>query len=135
MVADSEGVGVTVIDRTGGSTTFVGVGGRPQAVAIAPGGSVAYVAEPQGVTPVALGASPHALAEIAVAGGPVGVAVTPDGHWAFTANNDNTVTPINLRAASPHAGSPVSVGTLASPTGWPSAPTGRPPTPPTRATP
>lgn len=124
VVADSEGTGVTVINRTSGRVAFVSVGGRPQAVAIAPSGLVAYVAQPNGVTPVALGASPHARASIAVAGGPVGVAVTPDGHWAITANNNQTVTAINLRSTPPRVGATVTVAGLSQPDGVAISPNG-----------
>ena len=54
---------------------------------------------------------------IAVANGPVGIAITPDGSTAYTANSDDTLTPIDLRTQPATASTPIPVGTLSQPDG------------------
>lgn len=125
VVANSEGNSISVIDLSSRAQTTVPLGSRPQAVAIAPNGAAAYVAVSGGVVPIALVAghvTPGAL--IAISGGPVGVAITPDGATAYTANGDNTLTPINLKVHPARAGASVSVGGLSQPDGIAISPNG-----------
>ena len=71
VVADSEGNSVTVVNLSSRRATTIPLGTQPQAVAVAPNGTTAYVAVASGVVPISL-VQGHmgARALIAVAGGP-----------------------------------------------------------------
>jgi YVTN family beta-propeller protein len=125
VVSNSEGDSVSVIDLATRGETTVKLGSRPQAVAVAPNGSTAYVAVDGGVLPISL-VPGHVAARalIPVGGGPLGIAITPDGSTAYTANNDNTLTAINLKVSPPHPGAAVPVGGLSQPDGIAISPNG-----------
>ena len=125
VVADSEGDAVSVVRLPSRAVTTISLSSRPQAVAVSPNGATAFVAVDAGVVPIDLGAGHvHAGALIAVGGGPVGVAVTPNGKRAYTANNNNTMTPIDLSTNPPRPGRSVPVGTLSQPDGIAISPNG-----------
>lgn len=125
-VSDSEGRSLSVINTTSRHVTELRLANAPQAIAFAPNGTVAYVANGHVVTPIGLSSGTPILERaITVPNGPLGIAVTPDGKMAYTANTDNTVTPINLATnpATPEA--PFSVGSITQPDGIAIAPDGK----------
>ena len=114
------GSGDTVlpVDVTAGSgvgpSAPIRVGAFPDAIAVAPGGKVAYVTSyTEGtVTPIDL-ATGRALAPIHVGRGPAGIAITPDGRRAYVTEAGSspighTVTPVDL--ATGRALAPIAVG-------------------------
>ena len=107
--------------NSGGTVTPIGltarragkpikVGANPQAIAITPDGSTAFVANygSNSVTPIRT-VSRRAGAPIPVGKQPWAIAITPDGRTAYVANyGSNTVTPINTSTR--QAGAPIPVG-------------------------
>ena len=125
-VSDSEGRSVSVINTSTRKVTVLQLTRAPQAIAIAPNGSVAYVANGKFVTPIALSSgTPRLESAITVPNGPLGIAVTPNGAMAYTANNDNTVTPINLTTSPATPAKAFSVGSITQPDGITIAPNGK----------
>ena len=109
----------------------IAVGTWPDAMAITPDGSTAYVANnlDNTVTPIDVATdtagSPFGGSE------PIAIAITPDGSTAYVTDyGDGTVTPIDV--ATDTAGSPITVGNA--PAAMAITPDGPPPTRPTRAT-
>lgn len=125
-VSDSEGHAVSIIETASRQVTTVQLPSAPQAIAIAPDGAVAYVANGNEVTPIVLtSARPTTLSAIVVPNGPLGIAITPNGSMAYTANNDDTVTPINLTTTPASPGAAFSVGSITQPDGIAIAPNGK----------
>jgi DNA-binding beta-propeller fold protein YncE len=125
-VSDSEGRSVSVINTATRHVTLLQLTRAPQAIAIAPSGAVAYVANGQVVTPIDLSSgTPRIESAINVPDGPLGIAVTPNGAMAYTANNDNTVTPINLATSPATPAKAISVGGITQPDGITIAPNGK----------
>ena len=125
-VSDSEGRSVSVINTSTRHVTELQLTRAPQAIAVAPNGTVAYVANGHLVTPIDLrSGTPRLESAITVANGPLGIAVTPNGTMAYTANNDNTVTPINLTTSPATPAKAFSVGSITQPDGITIAPNGR----------
>ncbi len=125
-VSNSEATSVSVINTASRGVTTIPVSAAPQAIAIAPDGSTAYVANGSVVSVINLASNPPSLkGSISVPGGPLGIAITPNGKLALTANNDNTVTPIDLTSSPASAAAPVSVGSLSQPDGIAIAPDGK----------
>jgi PKD repeat protein len=84
------------------------------------------VANGKQVTPIDLASGAPVLeAGIAVANGPLGIAVTPDGSRAYTANTDDTVTPIDLATTPATPGAAFSVGSITQPDGIAISPDGQ----------
>ncbi len=80
---------------TGTAGKPITVGNNPDAIAITPDGTMAYVANSGGstVTPINVSTEEPGT-PITVGSGPSAIAITPDGSTAYVANNnDNTVTP------------------------------------------
>jgi YVTN family beta-propeller protein len=124
-VSNSEGQSVSVINTSTRHVTLLQLNAAPGAIAIAPSGAVAYVADGDTVTPINLASSTPALERaITVPNGPLGIAVTPSGTMAYTANNDDTVTPINLAVNPAVPGTAFSVGSITQPDGIAIAPDG-----------
>ena len=105
------------VDLTGGassgSKTFA-VGTFPDAIATAPNGDLALVANYSSntVTPIDL-SNGKMLSSIAAGDGPAGIAITPDGKTAYvtdagTSPVGTTITPINLQTR--RALAPITVG-------------------------
>ena len=108
------------VANSGGTVTPIGltthrpgkpikVGANPQAIAITPDGSTAFVANygSNSVTPITT-VSRRAGAPIPVGRQPWAIAVTPDGKTAYVANyGSNTVTPISTAAGRPGPAVPV----------------------------
>ncbi len=118
VVSNSESDSISIITVATRSVTTLQVGARPQAIAIAPNGNTAYVANGNSITPINLRSKPATLESPIVLGvSSVGLAMTPDGTTAYSANADNTVTPINLTTNPPTPGTPVAIGTLSQPDG------------------
>ena len=118
VVSNSESDSVSIITVATRSVTTLHVGARPQAIAIAPNGNTAYVANGDSITPINLRAKPATLESPIVMGvSSVGLAMTPDGTTAFSANADNTITPIDLTVTPPASGTPVPIGALSQPDG------------------
>jgi YVTN family beta-propeller protein len=95
--------------------TPIGVGSKPDAIAITPDGATAYVANwgSGNVTPINL-ATGKAEKAIKVGLHPDAIAITPDGTTAYVANfGSSSVTPINL--AKNKAGSSIGIDTSAHP--------------------
>jgi YVTN family beta-propeller protein len=125
-VSNSEGQSVSVINTATRATTLLNLTSAPQAIAMAPDGAVAYVADGDEVTPIELSSgTPHLGAAISVPNGPLGIAVTPNGTMAYTANTDDTVTPINLSTSPARALAAFSVGSITQPDGIAIAPDGQ----------
>ena len=125
-VSNSEGQSVSVINTISRAVTLLRLSSAPQAIAIAPSGAVAYVANGKQVTPIDLASGAPVLeAGIAVANGPLGIAVTPDGSRAYTANTDDTVTPIDLATTPATPGAAFSVGSITQPDGIAISPDGQ----------
>jgi YVTN family beta-propeller protein len=107
--------------NSGGTVTPIGltarragkpikVGANPQAIAITPDGSTAFVANygSNSVTPIRT-VSRRAGTPIPVGKKPWSIAITPDGRTAYVANyGSDTVTPINTSTR--RAGTPIPVG-------------------------
>ena len=107
--------------NSGGTVTPIGltarqagkpikVGANPQAIAITPDGSTAFVANygSNSVTPIRT-VSRRAGAPIPVGQQPWAIAITPNGKTAYVANyGSDTVTPINTSTR--QAGAPIPVG-------------------------
>jgi len=124
-VSDSEGQSVSVINTVSRAVTLLSLTNAPQAIAIAPNGRTAYVANGKEVTPIDLASgTPRLEPAIAVANGPLGIAITPSGSMAYTANNDDTVTPINLARTPATPAAAFSVGSITQPDGIAIAPNG-----------
>ncbi len=124
-VSNSEGQSVSVINTVTRAVTLLQLASAPEAIAIAPDGAVAYVADGDAVTPIDLAsATPTVESAIAVPNGPLGIAVTPSGTMAYTANNDDTVTPINLATSPATPGAAFSVGSITQPDGIAVSPDG-----------
>jgi DNA-binding beta-propeller fold protein YncE len=125
-VSNSEGQSVSVINTASRAVTLLQLTSAPQAIAVAPDGDVAYVANGDEVTPIDLASGTPALEHaIAVPNGPLGIAVTPSGAMAYTANTDNTVTPINLTTSPATPAAAFSVGSITQPDGIAISPDGR----------
>jgi DNA-binding beta-propeller fold protein YncE len=125
-VSDSEGRSVSVINTSTRHVIELQLTRSPQAIAIAPNGNVAYVANGHMVTPINLSSgTPRLENAITVPNGPLGIAVTPNGAMAYTANSDNTVTPINLRTSPAKPAKAFSVGSITQPDGITIAPNGK----------
>jgi DNA-binding beta-propeller fold protein YncE len=125
-VSNSEGQSVSVINTATRATTLLQLSSAPQAIAMAPNGVVAYVANGDEVTPIILSlGTPHLGHAISVPNGPLGIAVTPSGDMAYTANTDDTVTPINLSSSPARAMAAFSVGSITQPDGIAIAPDGQ----------
>lgn len=125
-VSNSEGQSVSVINTTSRAVTLLQLSSAPQAIAVAPSGAVAYVANGKQVTPIDLASGTPVLeAGIAVPNGPLGVAVAPDGSMAYTANTDDTVTPINLATTPATPAAAFSVGSITQPDGIAISPDGQ----------
>ena len=125
-VSNSEATSISVINTRTRAVSTLGLGGRPEAIAVTPNGQVAYVANAKQVTRISLaGAAPAILGSIAIPNGPLGIAIAPNGSVAYTANTDATVTPISLRVSPPTPGVPVPVGALTQPDGIVITPNGR----------
>jgi YVTN family beta-propeller protein len=125
-VSNSEGQSVSVINTATRATTLLQLASAPQAIAMAPSGAVAYVANGDVVTPIDLSSgTPKLGPAISVPNGPLGIAVTPSGEMAYTANTDDTVTPINLSSSPARASSAFSVGSITQPDGIAISPDGR----------
>jgi PKD repeat protein len=125
-VSNSEGQSVSVINTASRAVTLLQLTSAPQAIAIAPDGNVAYVANGNQVTPISLASGTPTLQHaIAVANGPLGIAITPSGTTAYTANTDDTVTPIDLTTTPAKPGAPFSVGSITQPDGIAISPDGR----------
>jgi YVTN family beta-propeller protein len=117
------GYGSTVVPidlsgGTGGGPTVgrhIHVGTYPDAIAVNPAGTMAYVANytSNNVTPINL-ATDRPEPPIPAGIGPAGIAITPNGKMAYVTDDGssstlgNTVTPINLRTGKP--GRPITVG-------------------------
>jgi hyaluronoglucosaminidase len=94
----------------------IAVGAYPDAVAIAPNGQTAYVANYSSntVTPIDL-LTGKATKAIPAGTGPAGIAIAPDGSTAYVTDDGSssslgdTVTPIDLSTGTPEA--PITVGT------------------------
>jgi PKD repeat protein len=115
-----------VINTATRATTLLQLSSSPQAIAMAPSGATAYVANGNQVTPIDLvSGRPVLEAPIAVANGPLGIAVSPDGAMAYTANNDDTVTPINLTTTPATPAAAFSVGSITQPDGITISPDGQ----------
>jgi YVTN family beta-propeller protein len=124
-VSDSEGLSVSVINTVSRAVTSLPLSSAPGAIAIAPDGAVAYVANGEEVTPIDLVSGTPVLEHpIEVANGPLGIAITPNGTMAYTANNDDTVTPINLATTPATPAAAFSVGSITQPDGIAIAPDG-----------
>ena len=101
------------------------VGGRPEAIALAPTGDTAYVLSNNAVIPINLASTPATVeAPISVVNKPVGIAITPQGNAAYTVNADNTVTRIDLATAPATVASAVQVGSLSQADGVAISPNG-----------
>lgn len=110
-------VPVTLTGFTGGNQVggAIRTGGYPDAVAVAPDGSTAYVTNytSNSVTPIDLSTDTPGK-PIPVGVGPAGIAIAPDGKMAYvtddgsSASLGDTVTPINLETGKP--GAPITVG-------------------------
>lgn len=98
---------VVPVDLSSGNAVAkppITVGMFPDAIAVAPGGVMAYVANYSSntVTPIDL-QTDTALPAIPAGSGPAGIAITPDGHTAYVTDDGSggalgdTVTPIDLR--------------------------------------
>ena len=125
-VSNSEGQSVSVINTGSRAVTTLQLTSAPQAIAMAPSGDVAYVANGDEVTPIDLTSGTPALEHgIAVPNGPLGIAVTPSGDMAYTANTDDTVTPIDLTTTPATAAAAISVGSITQPDGIAVSPDGR----------
>ncbi|MDE3082745.1 MAG: beta-propeller fold lactonase family protein [Acidobacteriota bacterium] len=125
LVSNSEGHSISVINVASGRVTSLPVAGRPQAIALAPDGKHAYVADGQSVTTINLSSTSASLGTvIPVAGGPVGITISPGGRRGYTANTNNTV---SILALDSHAVAPtsVSVANLSEPDGITLSPNGR----------
>jgi DNA-binding beta-propeller fold protein YncE len=115
VVSNSTDAVVPVNTATHAVGAPITVGSGPSAIAIAPDGATAYVADegttntsPGFVTPIDLSTNTAGTA-IPVGSGPDAVAITPDGGTAYVGNyNDSTITPVNL--ATDSAGTPIPVG-------------------------
>ena len=79
-MSNSEGQSVSVINTATRATTLLQLTSAPQAIAMAPNGAVAYVANGDDVTPINLASGTPTLEHaISVPNGPLGIAVTPSG--------------------------------------------------------
>ena len=126
IVSNSEATTVSVIDVATRHVETLSVGGRPEAIAVAPTGDVAYVLSGADVVPVDLATTPVTRgAPIVVANKPVGIAVLPSGTVAYTVNADNTVTRLDLATNPVRVSSPVTVGSLIQADGVAISPNGR----------
>lgn len=124
-VSNSEASTVSIINVATRATTTLQVGMNPQAIAISPNGTTAFVASGSNIARINLKTTPPTgESPIALANGPLGVAITPDGSTAYTANNNNTVTRINLQSSPPSVGPSISIGSLTQPDGITIAPNG-----------
>jgi YVTN family beta-propeller protein len=103
-------VEVTLSPPPEGISSPIRVGTYPDAVAVAPGGRLALVANYSSntVTPIVL-PSNKVLPAVNAGAGPADVVIAPDGSTAYVTDaNSDTVTPINLRTFKP--GKPIVVG-------------------------
>ncbi len=126
LVSNSEATTVSVIDVATSRVDTLSVGGRPEAIAVAPTGDTAFVLSGAAVIPVDLATSPATLGTpISIPNKPVGIAVTPAGTAAYTVNADNTVTRIDLTTTPYRVGTPVTVGSLSQADGVAISPNGR----------
>jgi YVTN family beta-propeller protein len=124
-VSNSEGQSVSVINTSTRSVTLLNLSSAPQAIAVAPSGNVAYVANGNQVSPINLASGTPVLEHaITVANGPLGIAITPNGSMAYTANTDETVTPINLATSPATPGAAFTVGSITQPDGIAISPDG-----------
>ncbi|HXC19746.1 MAG TPA: FGLLP motif-containing membrane protein [Acidimicrobiales bacterium] len=125
-VSNSEGQSVSVINTSSRQVTSLDLTSAPEAIAIAPSGASAYVANGHVVTPINLSSGrPRLMSAIPVLNGPLGIAITPDGTMAYTANTDDTVTPINLATTPATPAAAFSVGSITQPDGIAIAPDGK----------
>jgi len=126
IVSNSEANSVSVIDVATRSTSTINVGGRPEAIAVAPNGDTAYVVSNTEVIPVNLASSPAAVeSSISVVNKPVGIAINPQGTAAYTVNADNTVTRIDLSTHPATVSNAVQVGSLSQADGVSISPNGK----------
>ncbi|MDH2903348.1 MAG: FGLLP motif-containing membrane protein [Actinomycetota bacterium] len=126
IVSNSEANNVTLINTATRATTTIDVGGRPEAIAVAPSGAVAYVVSGTRVIPINWSVQPAVTeAAITIPNVPVGIAVNPHGTSAFTVNADNTVTRIDLTTQPATVARAVPVGSLSQADGVAISPNGQ----------
>ena len=126
IVSNSESTTVSIIDLATRRVATVDVGGRPEAIAVAPRSDVAYVLSGSDVLPIRLAAAhPVVGAPIVVVDKPVGIAIAPRGTSAYTVNADNTVTQIDLTSSPAGVSPAVQVGSLSQADGVAISPDGR----------
>ena len=125
LVSNSEGHSLSVISVATRKVTNLAIGGRPQAIALAPDGRHAYVADGQSITTINLSATTASVGTvIPVAGGPVGITISPAGQRGYTANSNNTVSIVSL-SSNRAATTSVAVANLSEPDGITLSPNGR----------
>lgn len=92
---------VQEVDPVAGTAgTPISISGAPSGLAITPDGSTLYVTSASGVgkvTPIDA-ATGQTGTPIPVPGNPINIAITPSGRYAYTANQDATVSKIDLNS-------------------------------------